>query len=38
VINGVERPKVTAYDGMQNLKIVEAIYEASASGKIVLVD
>jgi predicted dehydrogenase len=37
VIEGVEEPKVTAFDGLQNLKIIEAIYKSSTSEKTVSV-
>jgi predicted dehydrogenase len=32
VIRNNEEPKVTAYDGLQNLKVVEAIFAASKFG------
>lgn len=37
VIEGVEEAKVTAFDGLQNLKIIEAIYTSIASEKVVSV-
>lgn len=37
VIEGVEEAKVTAFDGLQNLKIIEAIYTSAASEKVVSV-
>ena len=37
VIEGDEEPKVTAFDGLQNLKIIEAIYASSTSEKTVSV-
>ena len=37
VIEGTEEPKVTAFDGLQNLKIIEAIYASAASEKTVSV-
>lgn len=35
VIKGIEQPRVTAFDGMQNLKVIEAIYESAKSQKLV---
>jgi predicted dehydrogenase len=32
VIRGLEKPKVSAYDGLQNLKIIEAIYSSAKTG------
>jgi len=37
VIEGDEDPKVTVFDGLQNLKIIEAIYTSSTLGKTVSV-
>jgi len=35
IIRNIEEPKVTAYDGLQNLKVVEAIFAASKDGKTI---
>ena len=37
VIEGVEEPRVTAFDGLQNLKIIEAISKSALSGTVVSV-
>jgi predicted dehydrogenase len=38
VIKGIETPKVSAYDGLQNLLVVEAIYESAATGMTVTLE
>lgn len=35
VIRGLETPRVTAFDGLQNLKIIEAIYSSAKTGMTV---
>ena len=35
VIEGLAEPRVTAFDGLQNLKIIEAIYKSAESGKAI---
>jgi predicted dehydrogenase len=35
VIRGQETPRVTAFDGLQNLKIIEAIYSSAKTGTTV---
>ena len=37
VIKGNELPQVTAFDGLQNLKIIEAIYESAEQEKVISV-
>ena len=37
VIEGLEKPRVTAFDGLQNLKIIEAIYKSAKLGKLISV-
>lgn len=38
VIHGNAKPLVSLYDGLQNLRVVEAIVEAANTGKVVTVD
>jgi predicted dehydrogenase len=35
VIRGAEKPRVTAREGLQNLRVVEAIFEAARSGQVI---
>ena len=38
VIKGLENPKVTLYDGLQNIKVIEAIFKSTKTGKLTRVN
>ena len=38
VIKGTDKPKVTLYDGLQNIKVIEAIFKSAKSRKLIRVN